>query len=1028
MNLRNLAIGTALLSASATATAAAQPMNVLLFMTEDLGPHLSIYGDNTIYTPQIDNFASDATVFTNAYAAAPTCSPSRAALFTGTYPHENGHYLLAQPNGGSLNPNTVNFVSVLNDANYYTGLNYKIHVDPESTIPFHEFYSVIPTSEDTRAQFESFLGNIPDNKPFFYMAQSVQPHQPYSLPWWPELPPPYTEKDAEDSLSLPDFGDDIFLTEDLKTEVAGYYTDIQRADEIFGEILDVLRTKNLLDNTLVIFTSDHGPHFGRGKMSVNELGIRIPFVARHPKINAQRGEINNSLISLIDIFPTVLSAAGLQVPQFARGESIIKHIDDVESPDDLSREYLFSEYIAHDSLNSYWPTRSVRGNRYKLIHNLLDTSLHPENPISRHSRKDIIASANSRSGPRSKAIYELFRYPTQFQLYDLLLDPHETVNLIDDQNYTHIIEKLKAELLNWQLETNDPFVSPAFLNDYTDAYLTHEQQILQLPNPWSPEVDRKFPQEDFQFDYTTLTGNSFGEYIDVDRTVEPELLTVSSADTSTIIYGNYGWLGGSESLKWTINRFGEYTGTRLAFTVHGRKGGTAPRIMHPQILINGTPLLAQRYNAYWSVDTKVPMGTIIIPAGTVEVELRAIPGGEFSASGIELSSYDNQYCHANIDFHSSNTQSSDGRLWSDASGNSYLHLGNNQSAEWSSVHASNTFKLNGNIQSRLAAGKLYNFSIVAIESTTLKSYLLAEYTELSDGNLQQELTFQSILPAGNYRIVLKSNSNGEISLSNLRLKSDCIPRTEQDLRTQDNTGTSSGTTWYANSESYGRHLAFLNTGEEIQWKTASNGKREYYGIFRTSPGYLASGNLKTPVENIPFNVIGNGNLSKQQIGVSTDDLSLNALINNVTLNTSSDSYFTIDRVQSYPLATNHLTYWNSRNYRRQQELYAMPNDRLEAPILQDSIEWVIDYTDHDDYDTETIESQAFAKLTLPQGSVGTLTLTIASKTLSQSVIGSGKPQLVDLGAVSIVEGIVDAGITFSAASIDGFSYLQFVPN
>ena len=183
--------------------------NIYLIMIEDMGCEMPLYGDNTIPTPAIDQLAKEGTTFDNFYVTQSTCSPSRSSLFTSLYPHQNGHYGLPKNFGYRMHYDVPTLVQLLNMNGYFTGVNYKIHVGPETDIPFHHRYSLDNGIEQTRLQVENFFDHKPKDKPFFFMAQTHTTHRPFKNHSKITLDPPYEVKTREDELTLPQFGKGI---------------------------------------------------------------------------------------------------------------------------------------------------------------------------------------------------------------------------------------------------------------------------------------------------------------------------------------------------------------------------------------------------------------------------------------------------------------------------------------------------------------------------------------------------------------------------------------------------------------------------------------------------------------------------------------------------------------------------------------------------------------------------------------------------------------------------------------------------
>jgi N-sulfoglucosamine sulfohydrolase len=268
---------------------------------------------------------------------------------------------------------------------------------------------------------------------------------------------------------------------ELREEVAAYYNCVSRADTGIGMVLQALKDRGLEENTLVIFLSDNGPEFARGKVSSYEAGLQVPFIVRWPK--GEAGLICNKLISAVDIVPTILDAAGIKTALPLPGRSLLPLLEGKEIP---LRNAVGADYTAHRK-EHYYPRRSIRTDRYKLIHNLLSERTNPLSgmgvvraldssaPVKNGTvynvvNPDFYLDESRFSGGSADAIrsaYATYRQPSEFELYDLEKDPCERSNLAENPEYATVLASLKNDLKNWQSETEDPFADPVYLREFT---------------------------------------------------------------------------------------------------------------------------------------------------------------------------------------------------------------------------------------------------------------------------------------------------------------------------------------------------------------------------------------------------------------------------------------------------------------------------------------------------------------------------------------------------------------------------------
>jgi arabinogalactan endo-1,4-beta-galactosidase/arylsulfatase A-like enzyme len=487
-------LATESLNVAATDPKAAGPLNVLLIFAEDLGLQIGPYGESQIPTPGLDRLASEGITFENAYCTSATCSSSRASLFSGQYPHQTGHLGLADY-GYSLRPGTRVFPALLKGAGYQTGISYKIHVSPEPDLKrhfdkHHDTERITKTDQtdekDWKAHlryFREFLSERDPAKPFYYQAQTHDAHEPFSRGRFhsaPELDGYRTVKPGE-IRPLDSFGNDIKRTDWLNRDLAEYYNSIQRVDALVAGLYEILNEKGLLENTVVLFSSDHGPSFGRGKLSVHELGVKVPLIARWPGKRGATPLRVDSLVSLVDLAPTFMEIAGVApVPEFA-GQSLAGQMCGEPRPADW-RTRLVTEYHSHTTVD-WWPMRSIRDERYKLIVNLL-AGTDSGNYILEGGRvqgegdsADLNAGLGSGAESISHAIYTRMKQPPRYELYDIARDPGETVNLADDARHRPVVDRLIEELRKWQEQTHDPFADEAYLEEVTAAQVAKQKEI-----------------------------------------------------------------------------------------------------------------------------------------------------------------------------------------------------------------------------------------------------------------------------------------------------------------------------------------------------------------------------------------------------------------------------------------------------------------------------------------------------------------------------------------------------------------------
>ncbi len=446
---------------------AAERLNLLLITADDLGIQLSCYGDPIAQTPHIDELAAKSVQFKTAYVSQASCSPSRSTLFTGLYPHGNGHYGLANANVGfrvhehlikGLLPN------VLKGAGYRTGIIGKLHVDPEDRFQFDYRTNEGFGTRDVRQQLQFAREFIEEGseEPWFLMFNMFDPHVQRDRQAdgnrGPQYLPdqvkglPETLLSADDVPPWPWQGID---TPEQRKKIAGYYNCVHRIDVAIGELRTLLKETGHDTNTLIIFLGDHGPPFARGKTSCYEAGLRVPFIVRWPNISEPH--VSDRLVGSIDIYPTILDAAGIDMPAGLHGRSLKPVLQNTSDP--TWRDTLVAEFHYHGA-SPFFPRRAITDGRYKLIHNLLAGQTQASNSVD-GDKAPLYARELPVHHPARMALERLAN-PPEWEFYDLQNDPIEFHNRTGDTHLREVESRLKAALAKWQRETNDRFDDPEF--------------------------------------------------------------------------------------------------------------------------------------------------------------------------------------------------------------------------------------------------------------------------------------------------------------------------------------------------------------------------------------------------------------------------------------------------------------------------------------------------------------------------------------------------------------------------------------
>lgn len=433
--------------------------NILLIVSEDNGCDLGCYGNHLVYTPNIDSLSQQGMKFMNAYVTYSVSSPSRSSIFTGLYPHQNGQIGLAT-HKYSMYEGIKTLPKYMKELGYVSGCIGKIHVNPESEIPFD--YWDNRDANFSKKNLKSYadkavaFGKHLSGKPFFLMVNFPDAHFPLQRQ---VEGLPHHLVDESQVIPLPYLNVNSPRHREF---VASYYDCMNRLDESVGMLLTEMSFNGLLDNTVIIYMSDHGEQFPRAKCSNYEAGLHIPFIVKWPNYVAS-STTNHALVSTIDLLPTFIEIAGGTVPKSLPGKSLLPLL---MGKNDSIHSYIFAGGMGSAPIMHY-PRRSVRDYRYKLILNYNHLEDNPHYNLYLHqeghfagglSEKELLLMPDS-----MKHVFQTWKRPPLYELYDLWRDPHEFHNLSNNKEYESILNNLKSVLSQWQEDTNDPIRKPKLL-------------------------------------------------------------------------------------------------------------------------------------------------------------------------------------------------------------------------------------------------------------------------------------------------------------------------------------------------------------------------------------------------------------------------------------------------------------------------------------------------------------------------------------------------------------------------------------
>lgn len=429
--------------------------NVLLLISDNqTWMDVGCYGNTVVKTPNIDQLARDGVRFRQAFATTASCGPSRAVMYSGLLTHSNGQY--AHPHrehNQEIRPDVTTVFEMLKGNGYRTGLIGKDHIRPLEKYPIDHKPRI--QSRDVIAMAKSadeFLAETKD--PFFLVMSFSDPH-PVSIDgvaWGiPKKVNGYSPVAYDpDEIKVPPFLPD---NPNVREGIAGYYQQISRMDHGVGETLKALEKHGHAEDTLVIFISDHGTSEPGAMGTHYEPGVRVPFVVRNPK-QKSRGLVNEALVAFTDITPTILDWTGTKFDGYPlHGRSLLPVLD---STDIEGWDYALLSHVGHDVF-AHYPMRTLRGQRYKLIWNILYGAEYPL-PIDTVQRRTWVENRESGSEVIGNRTIDQFLHRPQLELYDLEKDPWESSNLADDPAMAVIKEEMVQNLVGRLEKQGDPWL------------------------------------------------------------------------------------------------------------------------------------------------------------------------------------------------------------------------------------------------------------------------------------------------------------------------------------------------------------------------------------------------------------------------------------------------------------------------------------------------------------------------------------------------------------------------------------------
>jgi arylsulfatase A-like enzyme len=425
-------------------------------IADDWGAHAGAYGDKAVRTPHFDRLAREGALFTNAYCASPSCTPSRCGILTGQAIHrieEAGNLWSTLPAKFDVYP------ELLERAGYAIGSSGKTWGPGNLEAGGRTKNPAGPSFPS----FAEFLKRLPAGKPFSFWFGGVfhagfDPHRPF-------------EKGAgaraglkAEDVAVPPYLPD---TPEVRSDLLDYFFEVERFDRDVGDVLKALEAAGRAANTIVAVTSDNGFPFPRAKGNIYDAGARVPLAVRWPA-KVKPGTVVDGFVSLTDLAPTFMEASGAKAPAAMSGRSLLDLFAGGPGRDRIHLER--ERHTNSRKGNLSYPMRGVRTRDHLYIRNLRPDRWPagdpekweiPDNP---HPQVDVGIFADCDQGPtKDLVIADRGRFhalafgkrPAE-ELYDLARDPHQVENLAGRSEYEEVRKKLRADLERWMIETADP--------------------------------------------------------------------------------------------------------------------------------------------------------------------------------------------------------------------------------------------------------------------------------------------------------------------------------------------------------------------------------------------------------------------------------------------------------------------------------------------------------------------------------------------------------------------------------------------
>jgi len=398
--------------------------HVVLITSHDLGQHLGCYGVGAVETPNLDGLAESGVRFENAVATTPVCSPSRGSLLTGRYPQSNGLLgLTHSPWWWELDGGEATIPELLGDASYETHLSGLQHVAPDADrLGFDHRHNPEKDAERTAELAGEIFADAADDQPVYAQFGFSETHRSFDR-----------EPDESDDVFVPGYLED---TDEMREDLARFQAEVEYLDEQVGALLDNLEAQGVREETVVVFAADHGIPYPGAKWWCRDPGVGIALLMDGPGPKFERGNPVETVISNVDVLPTVFDAAGVPIPDRVEGVSYRDFLSG--AADEPPRDVAFTQYTSEGD-----ESRGAVTAEYTLIRNF---------GAGREIDYPVATDPTSRSPPQPPG-----SAPRPYaQLYDREADP---ANLDDvAEQHPTVVSDLSDRVRAWMARVDDPIL------------------------------------------------------------------------------------------------------------------------------------------------------------------------------------------------------------------------------------------------------------------------------------------------------------------------------------------------------------------------------------------------------------------------------------------------------------------------------------------------------------------------------------------------------------------------------------------